>query len=78
MAYLRFQRRLEFYPIACGYNESIAVDTWRKLMDYLEILAQAQERALMLAVNALCTCFATMVDIRHDCCRASDQGGQFG
>jgi hypothetical protein len=76
MADLRVEYRVEFYPLACGYNGSIAVDTWRKLMDVLEIPARAQERVLRLAVRTICIGFSTMVDIRHGCFRASDQSGQ--
>jgi hypothetical protein len=49
MTDLRVEHRVEFYPLACGYNGAIAVDTWRKLMDVLEIPARAQERVLRLA-----------------------------
>jgi hypothetical protein len=66
----------EFYPLACSYNRWIAVDTWRKLMDLLEIPALAQERVLRLAVRAICIGFCTMVDIRHGCFRASDRAEQ--
>jgi hypothetical protein len=79
MADLRVEHRVEFYLLACGcYNGSIAVDTWRKLMDVLEIPARAQEGVLRLAVRAICIGFSTMVDIRHGCFRASDQSGQSG
>jgi ribonuclease HI len=78
MTDLRVEHRVEFYPLACGYNGAIAVDTWRKLMDVLEIPARAQERVLRLAVRAICIGFSTMVDIRHGCFRASDQSGQPG
>jgi hypothetical protein len=50
MADLRVDHRVEFYPLACGYNGAIAVDTWR-LMDVLEIPARAQERVLRLDVR---------------------------
>jgi hypothetical protein len=54
MADLRVEHRVEFYLLACGYNGAMAVDTWRKLMDVLEIPALAQERVLRLAVRAIC------------------------
>ena len=70
--------RLRLHPLACGYNGAIAVDTWRKLMDVLEIPAWAQEQVLRLAVRAICIGFSTMVDIRYGCFSASDQSGQSG
>ncbi len=54
------------------------MDTWRKLMDVLEIPARAQEQVLRLAVRAICIGFSTMVDIRYGCFSASDQSGQSG
>jgi ribonuclease HI len=75
---LSVQHMVEFFPLACGYNGSIAVDTWMQLMDVLGIPERAQEKVLKLAVRAICVGFSTMVDIRHGCLRATDQSGHSG
>jgi ribonuclease HI len=67
---------VEFFPLACGYNGAIAVDTWRALMDRLDIPPAAQDRVFKLAIRAICISFSTMVDIRHGCFRATEQSSQ--
>ena len=67
---------VEFFPLACGYYGSIAIDTWRALMDSLAVPAKAQEQILKLAVRAICIGFSTMVDIRHGCLKTTEQISQ--
>ncbi len=78
MSDLQVQHMVEFFPLACGYNGSITVDTWKQLMDVLEIPERAQEGVLKLAVRAICIGFSTMVDIRHGCLSTPNQGGHSG
>ncbi len=67
---LRRCHMVEFFQLACGYNGAIAIDTWRALMDCLEVPPKAQDRVLKLAIRAICISFSTMVEIRHSCFRA--------
>ena len=69
---------VEFFPLACGYNGAIAVNTWKTLMDRLDIPPKAQDRVLKLAARAICIGFSTMVDIRHGCLNATTQSSQTG
>ena len=78
MTDLQQHHSVEFFPLACGYNGAIAVDTWRALMDRLGILPPAQDRVLKLAVRAICLGFSTMVDIRHGCRKAAEASSQPG
>ena len=72
MADLRRHHMVEFFPLACGYNGAIAVDTWRAFMERLGLDPAAQDRVLKLVVRAICVGFSTMVDIRHGCRKVSE------
>jgi hypothetical protein len=37
---LQMHHMVEFFPLACGYNGAIAIDTWRALMERLGIHPQ--------------------------------------
>ncbi len=58
--------------MACGYNQVIAINTWRALMECWS----AQERAFKLAIMDVCIGFSTMVDIRHDSLKTTEQSSQ--
>ncbi len=75
---LQVQHMVEFFPLACGYNGVIAVDTWRAFMDRMDIPPASQDRVLKLAVRAICLGFSAMVDIRHGCRKATEASSQPG
>lgn len=65
---LKRTHTVEFFPLACTYNGAIAEDSWRKLMECLEIdSSKAQDKVLKTATKAICMGFSTMVDIRLGC-----------
>ena len=73
MQALQIQHMVEFFPLVCGYGGAVAVDTWRALMDTLELEAKDQEKVLKTAIRAICVGFSTMVDIRHGSLHAARQ-----
>ena len=58
---------VKFYPLATGYNGSVAKDTWRAFMQRLELGDKAQVEVFHTLVQELCKGFSTMVDVRWGC-----------
>ena len=75
VTFLNIRHTVVLFPLACSYNGAIAEDTWRALMDCLEIRSKGQEFVFKNAIRAICVGFSKMVDIRHGCLNEARQAG---